>query len=609
MERIVLNKFLAPVALVAAFLFLFICSLFSTQPARAQEQPCQWNYSNVLGVATATYCGNVTAKGLIAPGNTVQNFGAKCDGVTNDTAAFILANAAPAALGPAQIQAGVCLVTGPLTLSHAFTSIAGGVVKPAAGTTIAFTGPYAAGAYKVCDITAGGHCDFTKILEGQGFVEWFGAVGGDTDFVTGKTVINTASVNEALKYAPSKLYAMNKAYSITGVTWGDTGPLTLVGNPLYPTFIGSGTPAAYASDVPNLVNMTASLSGTTLTVSAIANGTIRPGQIVTGAGVAPYTVIVAQLTGTTGSTGTYSVEISQTVSSQTMIVETPCRNRNIVLQNGVQTTGAPLKLENVSITTSNSDAVAMAICTTDSTLGHPFLAWQYNTYGGVFGAALPSNPKGAYTGLDIEWANWNQFQNTTFEGDTAALTMVLPNVPGGYAAIQKVSFVGSNYACNVSNTHGMFIYQDNQSAALIDANTWTGNTTFEFCHDIAKLNGGGQNFNATWMERVDAGGGNFWEDVASDSHWFQPNASFVISNLLFLKLAPNSSVNTGNTVLSSPSKLAGVYTGVGSPNGSVYAGPGSIYLRTDGTNILTTPCFKISGPSNTSWINATNTSC
>jgi hypothetical protein len=59
----------------------------------------------------------------------------------------------------------------------------------------------------------------------------------------------------------------------------------------------SRTPASY----------TAGLSGTTLTVSAIATGTINVGDPVVATGVSPSTSILAQLTGTTGSTGTYQV--------------------------------------------------------------------------------------------------------------------------------------------------------------------------------------------------------------------------------------------------------------------------------------------------------------
>jgi len=62
---------------------------------------------------------------------------------------------------------------------------------------------------------------------------------------------------------------------------------------------------------------TASITLTTMTVSAITSGTLLIGQTISGSGVTSAT-ITAQLTGTTGSTGTYTVSVSQTVASTTI---------------------------------------------------------------------------------------------------------------------------------------------------------------------------------------------------------------------------------------------------------------------------------------------------
>jgi hypothetical protein len=65
-------------------------------------------------------------------------------------------------------------------------------------------------------------------------------------------------------------------------------------------------------------SMTASISGTTMTVTAVGSAFVAKGQILSGTGVTAGTQIVQQLTGSVGSTGTYSVTISQTVSSTTI---------------------------------------------------------------------------------------------------------------------------------------------------------------------------------------------------------------------------------------------------------------------------------------------------
>ena len=62
---------------------------------------------------------------------------------------------------------------------------------------------------------------------------------------------------------------------------------------------------------------TASISGTTMTVTAVASGTIYLGQTIQGAGDTAGTIVSAFLTGT-GGTGTYTVSASQTIASETM---------------------------------------------------------------------------------------------------------------------------------------------------------------------------------------------------------------------------------------------------------------------------------------------------
>lgn len=59
------------------------------------------------------------------------------------------------------------------------------------------------------------------------------------------------------------------------------------------------------------------IAGTTLTVSALATGTLVRGQVIAGAGVAQGTQIVAFGSGT-GGTGTYTVNIPQTVGSESL---------------------------------------------------------------------------------------------------------------------------------------------------------------------------------------------------------------------------------------------------------------------------------------------------
>jgi hypothetical protein len=62
-------------------------------------------------------------------------------------------------------------------------------------------------------------------------------------------------------------------------------------------------------------SFTGSISGTTLTVTAVASGSIIVGQVLTGNSATSGTAITSQLTGTAGGIGTYTVSISQTRTS------------------------------------------------------------------------------------------------------------------------------------------------------------------------------------------------------------------------------------------------------------------------------------------------------
>lgn len=63
--------------------------------------------------------------------------------------------------------------------------------------------------------------------------------------------------------------------------------------------------------------VTGAIASTTLTVSAVASGSLAVGQTISGAGVTPGTTITALGTGT-GGTGTYTVSASQTAASTTI---------------------------------------------------------------------------------------------------------------------------------------------------------------------------------------------------------------------------------------------------------------------------------------------------
>jgi hypothetical protein len=70
----------------------------------------------------------------------------------------------------------------------------------------------------------------------------------------------------------------------------------------------------------NLSSFTGSLAGGTMTVTGLTSGTINPGTTVNGTGLSSPSgvIILAQLSGSTGGTGTYTVTSAGTLGSQTL---------------------------------------------------------------------------------------------------------------------------------------------------------------------------------------------------------------------------------------------------------------------------------------------------
>jgi hypothetical protein len=89
------------------------------------------------------------------------------------------------------------------------------------------------------------------------------------------------------------------------------------------TFAATGNATTASGSASSIAagtsSVTGSISGNVLYVTAVGSGTLYPGTTISGTNVASGTVIVSQLSGTTGGVGTYAVSISeQTVASTTI---------------------------------------------------------------------------------------------------------------------------------------------------------------------------------------------------------------------------------------------------------------------------------------------------
>ena len=133
-----------------------------------------------------------------------------------------------------------------------------------------------------------------------------------TGFVSG-TVLTVTGVSTGTITAGQSLLGLGVAREtvITSLGTGTGGAGTYNIN-LSQTL----TPRALNSSVVG-AQVTGSISATTLTVTAVASGVISVGHTIQGVGITAGTIVTAILTGT-GGIGTYTVNVSQTVGSETM---------------------------------------------------------------------------------------------------------------------------------------------------------------------------------------------------------------------------------------------------------------------------------------------------
>lgn len=230
---------------------------------------------------------------------------------------------------------------------------------------------------RACKITANGR--YFRLLPENGAisVEQTGALGDPT---RAYLVNDQAPIQAAIAYANSTgigrvelmkadytVWATARTTSVYDTHAFDGVPLVLseslelrgtAGQPTriwYRNVDGSsfqGTvPGANFQHVTEAV-VTASFSGTTMTVTAVTSGTLRVGELVTGTGITAGTRITAFGTGT-GGTGTYTVGLSQTVASGTVTAFSAWRGHGIAVKKKAIDPGKDLRpglvLDNIAL--------------------------------------------------------------------------------------------------------------------------------------------------------------------------------------------------------------------------------------------------------------------
>jgi hypothetical protein len=162
--------------------------------------------------------------------------------------------------------------------------------------------------------------------------------GPTNDFHTGTggawvalNIARRANANQGgTALTPDGTFGQNWGIDIVNVASGNATFLALQ-NGIEINMACTGNPTG---DDVQTASFTGSISGQTLTITAISSGTPGPNMLINGTGVSPA-VIVAQLTGTTGGVGTYSINgHAQTAASTALTGSNP--TASVLRRAGIQ---------------------------------------------------------------------------------------------------------------------------------------------------------------------------------------------------------------------------------------------------------------------------------
>src|ERR1700722_8549778 len=150
------------------------------------------------------------------------------------------------------------------------------------------------------------------VVPGRGDIIMIGAGHAETISNATATILNSSGAAViglgSGPYRPT--FTLNTA---TGASLPITGSNLVLQNLLF--IANFANIASYFTQ--SVASVTASLSGTTLTVTVVGSGTLYPGSYLSATGILANTCILNQVSGTTGGVGVYTVNNSQTIASTT----------------------------------------------------------------------------------------------------------------------------------------------------------------------------------------------------------------------------------------------------------------------------------------------------
>jgi hypothetical protein len=221
------------------------------------------------------------------------------------------------------------------------------------------------------------------------------------------------------------VYALTASYTTTmvGQLNSSTGIVGITDNGVNCYIVDGTNRYTWRISSPSSAVFTGSISGTTLTVTAITNGTIAINQALFGVGITQETVITALGSGS-GGVGTYTINISQTVSSEQM---------NSVIAGAVVT--GSISGTTLTVTAVTSGTLALGQTIQGSTVTAQTIITAFGTGTGGAGTYTVNNSQ-TVTSRTLYGLNWS----------------VLPTTDGAFTGATSVDIVDNYFVYNRPDT-------------------------------------------------------------------------------------------------------------------------------------------------------------
>jgi hypothetical protein len=333
--------------------------------------------------------------------------------------------------------------------------------------------------------------------------------------------------------------------------------------------------ALFASE-PQEASFTATISTTTMTVSAVASGTIAVGQTVTGTDVTADSVIVAQVSGTAGGVGVYTLSQSSTVGSgETMTASATAGtvsfdsvSGGFIVASGI--TGTP---STIAYATGTIAASIFLTQTTGAVISQGAAAATPSGFMTSIVSSVSQNWATFFTTFDpddgggnavkLEFATWNGLQNNRFmyvawDYDASPTTQVPASECLAYL-LQQADINGTFPAYRTAALADGPIWAAFISGmvASINFNQLNGRITLAYKSQsglpldvgdatvAANLLANGYNFYGAWATATTRfigvdngqvsplGSGFLWADTYVNQIWLNANIQNALMNLIF----------------------------------------------------------------------------